>query len=521
MYDYIVVGAGSAGCVLANRLTADPNSKVLLLEAGGPDTKPEIKIPFAVPKLLQSEVDWAFMTEPQTHLNQRRIFWPRGKVLGGSSSINAMVYIRGHRKVYDQWEAAGNTVWGYDDLLPIFKKSQSQERGENDFHGVNGSLNIADPRDANPLSCAFLDAANEIGLPLNNDFNGSHQEGIGFFQLTMRDGERSSTASAFLRPALTRPNLVVETYSHATRILFDGNKASGIEYINDGNKKISYAEQEIILCGGAINSPQLLLLSGVGHPKQLHALGIPVQNDLPGVGKILQDHLDVPVAYECLEPISLNASYAAAEIEYRHFRKGPWSSNGGEAGGFLRTTPEQSIPNLQFHFAPGWSVGFGVTRPEGHGFTFWPALLLPTSRGQISLRSIDPMEAPLIQPNYLSDEQEINVLETGINIARELAATAAFAPFIGDEILPGQGVQSQSEIRDYIRNNATTVFHPVGTCKMGTDDQAVVDLQLRVYGIQGLRVADASIMPTIPNGNTNAGAIMIGEKAADLIGTSA
>ena len=268
MYTYIVIGAGSAGCVLANRLTAETDSKVLLLEAGGPDTKPEIKIPFAVPKLLQSEVDWAYTTEPQRHLKQRRIFWPRGKVLGGSSSINAMVYIRGHRKVYDQWEAAGNTGWGYDNLLPIFKKSQKLELGENEYHGINGPLNISGPRDANPLSCAFLDAAKEIGLPLNTDFNGAHQAGIGFFQLTMKDGERWSTASAFLRPALTRPNLVVETNSHATRILFNGQKARGVEFVRAGKKQIAYADQEIILCGGAINSPQLLLLSGVGPAEQ-------------------------------------------------------------------------------------------------------------------------------------------------------------------------------------------------------------------------------------------------------------
>jgi choline dehydrogenase len=517
MYDYIIIGAGSAGCVIANRLTEDPGTSVLLLEAGGPDDNPEIRIPFAVTKLLQSEIDWAYQTEPQPHLNQRTIFWPRGKVLGGTSSINAMVYIRGHRQIYDNWQAAGNKGWAYADVLPYFKQSQHQERGAGDYHGIDGPLNVADPRDANPLSCAFVDAAREIELARNDDFNGPNQAGIGFYQVTMKAGERCSTASAFLKPAMTRPNLTVITFAQATKLLFEGVRAVGVAYVQKGQTHQVTATKEVVLCGGAINSPQLLLLSGIGPAEHLKALDIPVVVDLPGVGQNLQDHLDVAVAYECTEPISLSAPPAAAEIEYRYFRKGPWSSNGGEAGGFLRTRPNLPTPDLQFHFAPGWSVGFGVTRPTGHGFTFWPALLLPKSRGYLKLHSPDPLEPPLIQPNYLSNEADIKVLVKGIEIARNLAQTQAFAPFIGAEIQPGVQVQSDEDIRQYIRHKATTVFHPTGTCKMGVDELAVVNPQLQVYGVQGLRVADASIMPSIVNGNTNAPVIMIGEKAAAMI----
>ena len=529
-YDYIIVGAGSAGCVLANRLTENGTATVLLIEAGGRDEKPEIHIPFALTKLLESEVDWSYYTEAQEHLNGRSIFWPRGKVWGGSSSINAMVYMRGHPAVYDGWAALGNEGWSYADVLPYFKKSERQERIHDGYHGVNGRLNVADPRDANPLSCAFLEAASELGLPRNDDFNGATQDGFGFFQLTMKGGERWSTARAFLHPALQRPPrqasaqaLTTLTHAHASQILLDGNRAIGIAYWRDGERHEVYANREIILCSGAINSPQLLLLSGIGPADHLQKMGIPVRLDLPGVGQNLQDHLDVPVAYECTEPISLSQSWAAAELEYRYFRKGALACNGGEAGGFVRTQPGLPMPDLQFHFAPGWSVGFGVVRPQGHGFTFWPALLLPQSTGYLQLKTVDPLTHPLIQPNYLSHEAEFDVLIQGIKLARQLAQTAAFAPFIGQEIQPGIDVQSDEQMREYIRRTASTVFHPVGfnrlTCKMGVagDETAVVNPQLQVHGISGLRVADASIMPTIPNGNTNAPVIMIAEKAADII----
>jgi choline dehydrogenase len=333
----------------------------------------------------------------------------------------------------------------------------------------------------------------------------------------MKDGQRWSTASAFLKPVLNRPNLTVLTHAQAARLLFEGRRVVGVAYIRDGQLQQARAEREVILCGGAINSPQLLLLSGLGPAADLDALDIPVVADLPGVGQNLQDHLDIPLAYECTEPISLSVSYAAAELEYRYFRKGPLACNGGEVGGFLKSQADLPVPDLQFHFAPGWSVGFGVMRPTGHGFTFWPALLLPESRGYLQLRSANPLAPPLIQPNYLAGEADIEVLSKGFQLSRRLADSQAFAPFLGPEIKPGVQVQQPEEIQAYIRDSASTVFHPVGTCKMGIDPMAVVDPQLRVYGVEGLRVADASIMPTIINGNTNAPAIMIGEKAADLI----
>ncbi len=509
MYDYIIVGAGSAGCVLANRLSEDPNNTVLLLEAGGPDNGREYQVPLLGWSLQGGQSDWNYQTEPQPCLQGRQIDWPRGKVLGGSSSINAMVYIRGHRQCYDSWAALGNDGWSFDDLLPLFRKSQRQCREIADsaqgLHGFDGSLHVADPRDLNPLSSAFIDAALEIGLPANDDFNGRTQEGIGFYQLTQKDGHRCSSAVAFLHPVLDRPNLTVKTQAQATRLLFDNNRVSGIAYTQNGRPQQANARREVILCGGAINSPQLLLLSGIGPGDHLQTMGIPVLVDLPGVGQNLQDHLDVPVAVAAREPVSLKPHSAAAEIEYRHFQKGDLTSNGPEAGGFIRTDPNLPMPDLQYHFSPSSRPELADPEHYPHAFTIWPGLLLPESRGYIELRTPDPLAHPTIQPNYLSNERDVELLLYGVKQAREIIQTNAFQPFVHQVIAPHPEITADNELRDYIRQTATTIYHPVGTCKMGqslkVDSQAVVDPQLRVFGLEGLRVADVSIMPTIINGN--------------------
>ena len=517
-HDYVVIGAGSAGCVIASRLTEDPNTTVLLLEAGGTDDHEEIHIPAAWPQLLKTEFDWEYYTEPQPHLNNRSLFWPRGKMLGGTSSHNAMVYIRGNRYIFDRWAEAGNEGWEYEDILPLFKKSQNQERGASEYHGVGGPLNIADQRDTNPLSCAFVDACVENGFTRNDDFNGPAQEGVGYYQVTQKDGRRCSASTAFLRPAMGRPNLTIETNAMVTRLRFEGTRVVGVSYTLNGEEKEVDANTEVILSGGAINSPQLLLLSGVGPADQLEALDVPVVVDLPGVGQNLQDHLLVVLNYECTEPISLaTANSAAALLEYQHFRKGPLSSNAAEAGGYVKTRPDLPLPDMQMFFVPTYFMEHGFVQPEGHGFAFVTSLQVPESRGSVSLRSRNHLEHPLIQPNYLESEADMQVLVEGVKIMRPLAQTKAFAPFVGEEVEPGIHVQSDEEIREFIRNKAETVYHPVGTCKMGVDSMAVVDSELRVHGIQGLRVADASVMPIITNGNTNAPSIMIGEKAADII----
>src|SRR3984885_925871 len=517
-YDYIIVGAGSAGCVLAGRLSENRKVSVLLLEAGGPDTHREIRIPAAFSKLFKSKADWNYTTEAQTNLHGRKLYWPRGKVIGGSSSINAMIYIRGNRRDYDDWEQLGNPGWGYRDVLPCFKKAEDQQRGASEFHGVGGPVRVEDLRTVNPLSNAFVDAAGGAGVAANEDFHGPGQGGGGGYRGEQKRGRRWSAADAYLRPARSRANLTVLTHAHVTQILLAENRATGVEYVHDGREHSVQAAREIILCGGAINSPQLLMLSGIGPARELEELGVKVAFDLPGVGANLQDHMFLPVAYKCKRPITLaKAETLLSFLHYAIFRRGMLTSCIAEAGAFLRTRPDADRPNLQYHFGPVYYLNHGFDRPSGHGFSIGPTLIRAESRGRIRLRTTFPMDPPIIEPNYLSNDSDVETLVAGIELARRIAAARVFGEYCGDEYLPGKDVKSRSEIAGYIRDAAETTYHPAGTCKMGADAMAVVDSHLRVRGAENLRVVDASVMPVVTSGNTNAPVMMIAEKAADMI----
>ena len=517
-FDYIIVGAGSAGCVLAARLTEDASTRVLLLEAGGLDRAREIAIPAAFSKLFKSSVDWNYSTEPEPHLRNRRLYWPRGKVLGGSSSINAMIYIRGNPLDYEHWERLGCEGWGFAEVLPYFKKSEHQERGASEFHGVGGPLNVADLRSVNPLTRAFLSGAGELGIPANPDFNGAQQEGVGLYQVTQKNGRRHSAADAFLKPALSRPNLSVLTGAQATRVVVEKHRAVGVGYVVAGAAAQARAEREVILSGGAINSPQLLLLSGIGPADDLQRVGISAIHDLPGVGKNLQDHPMVSVGYLCTQPVSLQSAESLFNfVRYVCAGRGPLTSNVAEAGVFHGAEPGRRAPDLQLLFGPAYYRNHGFDTRKEHCLGFAPTLVAPESRGEVSLRSPDAFAPAAIRANYLSTERDLRVMVEGVRLARAIARTKAFEPFRGEELHPGSAIQSDAEIAEFIRNEAQTLYHPVGTCKMGTDAGAVVDPSLRVLGIERLRVVDASVMPRIPAGNTHAPTIMIAEKAADLL----
>ncbi len=518
MYDYIIIGAGSAGCVLANRLSEDPKVKVLLLEAGGRDTRREIHIPAAFSKLFKTPCDWAYYTDPEAQLGNRSLYWPRGKVLGGSSSINAMIYIRGNRADYNGWRDLGNPGWGYDDVLPYFKKSENQEHGASDYHGAAGPLRVSDLRTVNPLSDAFVAAGQEAGFKRNQDFNGESQDGFGFYQVTQFNGKRHSVAAAFLHPVASRPNLTVRTDAHVFGIYFESRRAAIVSFQQAGGSAQERAEREIIVCGGAIGSPQLLMLSGIGPAAHLRTFDIPVVCDLPGVGQNLQDHPCTGVVFECTKPVSLaNAESLSSLAQYLCFKKGPLTSNVAEAGAFLNTNAQGQVPDLQFHFGAGYFVEHGFQKYDGHAFAFGPTLLHPFSRGEIRLRSSNPLDAPSIRANYLSDPRDMEVLLEGVKLSRTLAATHTFAAYRGKELHPGADAQDDQSLRAHIAKFTETLYHPAGTCKMGHDAAAVVDSELRVHGVEGLRVVDASIMPLVVGGNTNAPTIMIAEKAADLI----
>ncbi|MDE8350216.1 MAG: choline dehydrogenase [Acidocella sp.] len=524
-YDYIIVGAGSAGSVLANRLSADGTTRVCLLEAGKPDNSFLINVPFGILGLLTSKTyNWYFNTAPQVNLNNRRLYWPRGKTLGGSSSINAMIYARGVPADYDEWEALGAPGWGWDAVLPVFKQLENNERGADDFHGSGGELNVADLRNPNPLSELFVAAAAEAGQPINRDFNGASQEGVGAYQVTQKNGRRFSAARAFLDAAKGRANLIILTEAHVAKILLEGKRATGVEVkTTDGMQRLM-ARREIILAGGAVNSPQLLLLSGIGPRAALAKHGIEPLHDLPGVGQNLQDHLDATIIIKDKTKRSIGIGPGAAItmlkalLEYRKSGSGLFASNAAEAGGFVRLAPESKRPEIQLHFLPTMLRNHGRTLTPGYGMTLHCCQLRPKSRGYIGLKSNDPFAAPLIQPNYLSHDDDLAELLAGYKLGRRIMNTALMKSAAGGvEVEPGANVASDAQVIEHIRNSAETIYHPVGTCKMGHDDMAVVDDRLRVHGIANLRVVDASIMPRVIGGNTNAPVMMIGEKAARMI----
>lgn len=520
-FDTIIIGAGSAGCVLANRLTERPTHRVLLLEAGGKGDQTEAKVPAAFSKMFKTPVDWTYKTVPQRHLNDRVLFWPRGKMLGGSSNLNAMIYTRGHRAVYDHWEdALGCEGWGFNRLLPYFKRAENQARGEDAYHGVDGPLDVSDLRDPHALSESFIKASVEQGLPYNPDFNGAKQTGVGLYQVTQRRGERCSTAGAYIKPALDRPNLRVETHAQVTRLLFRGKTCVGVAFRQNGRDVEVHATKEVVLCGGAINSPQLLLLSGVGPAAHLQEMGIDVVHDLPGVGENLQDHPFAGVMYSSTRANTLAGAETPWQlVKYLVAKKGMLTSNVGEAGAFLQVLDDAPWPDLQFHFAPSYYAAHGFDNPDGHGYSIGPTLVYPRSRGRLTLASPNPLAAPNLDPNYFDDEADLEVMVRGVRLARRIGESKAFAEVRGVEVAPGRGVQTNDEIRAYLRETTETLYHPVGTCKMGaeSDDTAVVDPLLRVRGLDRLRVVDASVMPLLVNANTNAPTIAIAEKAADIL----
>ncbi len=526
--DYVVVGAGSAGCVLADRLSANGKYRVVLLEAGGKDRNPWIHIPLGYGRtMFDARVNWMFETEPEPALENRRIKQPRGKVLGGSSSINGLLYVRGQAEDYDHWRELGNPGWGYAEVLPYFKKSEDQARGADSWHGVGGPLAVGDLPEPHPVAEAFIAAGVNVGIPYTRDFNGEQQEGVGYYQATARRGLRCSARVAFLRPARRRANLRVITGAHATRILFDGLRARGIVYRAGEDERQVLAAKEVILAAGALQSPQLLQLSGVGPAELLHRQGIAVVSDRKGVGGNLQDHLQARFILECKHRITLNddmrsfTRMARAGLSYALFRKGPLGWWAGLAGGFARTRAELDRPDVQLLLMPFSTERVDARLHTFSGFTLSMCKLRPESRGSVRIRSADPLAAPAIQVNYLADARDLETMLAGVKLMRRITAAPALAAIIACERDPGPACASDDEIAAFIRAKGISVYHPVGTCRMGPDADAVVDPELRVRGVSGLRVVDASIMPTLVSGNTNAAAILIGEKGADLILQSA
>ncbi len=524
-FDFIVVGAGSAGCVLAGRLSEDPGTRVLLLEAGPPDQSLWIHLPIGYGKTMWSPIyNWCFETAPEPNMNGRRIYWPRGKTLGGSSSINGLIYIRGQRQDYDHWAALGNAGWGYDDVLPYFIKSEGNQRGAGRFHGGDGPLRVSDIGAKHELIEAFIDGAAEIGVPRTDDFNGASQEGAGYFQLNTWKGWRCSTAKAYLSPARHRNNLRIETDAMATGLIFEDRRAVGVRYRQGGETKTARCRAEVLLSAGSIQSPQLLQLSGVGPRALLDKFGIPVVYDASGVGENLQDHLQIRLSFECTRPITTNdqlnswIGQVKLGLEWLLFRTGPLAVGINQGGCFMRALPgEARTPDIQFHVATlSADMAGGKVHPYS-GFTLSICQLRPQSRGHIRIRSTDPFEPPEMQPNYLATDLDQRTTVAGMKAARAIAASAAMRRYVKREVKPGSEATNDADLLEFCRNHGATLFHPSGTCKMGNDPLAVVDARLRVHGLAGLRVIDCSAMPTLVSGNTNAPAVMMAEKAVDMI----
>ena len=531
-YDYIVVGAGSAGCVLANRLSADPHRSVLLIEAGGKDRNPLFRLPMLMGRLFHSGIyNWRYHTEPVATLDGRSLYWPRGRVLGGSSTINGMIYVRGNRHDYDRWAQMGLAGWSYEDVLPAYRRSEGHVERDGAYHGTEGELTVCRARGANPLFDTFVEAGRQAGWPINDDFNGAEQEGFGRYDFTIRRGKRCSASTAFLAPVRRRRNLAILTGSLVRRVVVEEGRAAGVEVAEGAETRTIRAEGEVVLCAGTVNSPQLLMLSGIGPGDALKRHGLDVVHELPGVGRNLQDHVDCVLAYACTRPITLYRELRAdrlirSVIEGMLLGRGVATTFPYEAGAFLKSRAEALAPDIQVHFMPALESAANLHLPnpfrkapqEGnHGFSLRVSPVNPESRGWIGLRSADPAAPALIQPNYLEDEADCRTTIAGIRLVRDVIAQPAFDAYRGAELAPGAALQSDADLTSWLRANAMTTFHPVGTCRMGTDPMAVVDARLAVHGIEGLRVADASVMPVITSGNTNAPAIMIGEKAAQFI----
>jgi len=526
VYDYVIVGAGSAGCVLASRLSENPDARVLLLEAGPPDTADEIHIPAAVNLLFQTAYDWNYQTVPQDRAGGRSIYWPRGRVLGGSSSINAMIYIRGSRHDYDSWrDDYGCEGWGYTDLLPYFLRAESNSRGSSAYHGASGPLSVQDLKFKSGLTGDFIAAARNYGLPANDDFNGPEQDGVGYYQVTQKAGRRWSAADAYLHPAAGRPNLTILSDALVTGVEIEAGRATGVRYLRRGVEEMARAEAEVILSAGAIGSPQLLMLSGVGPADHLHQHNIAVMAENQGVGSNLSDHPIVTAMWSAPRTRSLWEKAGPRNLaRWQMTHSGPMTTNIAEAGGFTRTDPALVAPDIQWHVLPVPYVDGGLADPASRALSVLITLVSVGSRGKIRLRSADPRHKPLIDPSYLSDIDDLDPLVAAVGVTREIAAAKPLSRQLKAELAPGPNIRSDADLRDWVRGNLSTIYHPVGTCAMGGDSRvaasklaSVVDVELRVRGVARLRVVDASIMPTVPRGNTNAPTIAIAERAADLI----